>query len=515
MVNNDSVIEVYLKDLHKLIFANYDTNQITEKLNIIFSFIKKNYVKNELSEKLDNLINIILIPKVIEKKEYSNSFLLKYIKIYMDELSLESEYMLSFIFSKLLKEKSYSKLILYYIIKLLEEPINKDFLLSIEKNLFYEFILKYKVILEDILLNSSTYQLFTDNKLRNNLILYLYEQYKENSGLNIWFPFAGTCIEPMLLSYIFHLICEIDGNEISRFNIIASDHSNNILENGYRSNIFEPIFEKMREDFCKENGISIKDIKTNRKKSNKRIHLENIDFLNASSLPTFSKKFNKKIDIVIINSEKLSIYKNNKKEIGQILKKIQNMGISKILFEIKSEFERDLYRLDYNSINQKKIAVKSFSENEDLNVYYFDLLLNINKIAENNHNPDSFMNIYNNYKNYDKKKFKENLENFNLNSILNEEKLLYGEILVHFGFFSRAYEIIKLNYKYNYTKSLELLKRIESETKNQKLKIIVRNFIKDKRIVEYGFSYDLIDSVLDGIKEYNEQKKEYKNLKWL
>ena len=349
MLNNDTIIETHFKELHKLIFSDYDTKQITEKLDITFDFIKRNYTDTEFTEKLTELINIILIPKVMDKKEYCNSFLSKYIKIYMDELSLNGEYILSLILSKSSKKEQYNKLVLYHIIKLIEEPKIEDFLSSIENNLFYEFISKYRIILYDILLNSSSYELLTNSKLRNKVILYLYKQYKENLSLNIWFPFAGACIEPMLISYILHLICEVDGKEISSFNIIASDHNNKILQNGYKSNIFDSIFEKMKEDFCKENGISIKNIKTSKKKSNKKIHLENIDFLNTPTLPIL----NKKIDIIIINSNKLSLYKQNEKEIEQILEKIQNMKISKVLFEIKEEFERDIYRFNYNSINKK------------------------------------------------------------------------------------------------------------------------------------------------------------------
>ncbi len=507
MSNNETIIQKQLKDLHRLIFSKSDISEIREHLNRTFNFIKKNYVNFELSERLSELLNIIIVPKVIQDETYCNDFLLEYIQIYTNELSLEREFVLSIIFSKLLKEKEVSQLILFYIIKLIDSPILEDFSLSLENKNIFEFINSYTPIIENIVENSSSYQLFINTKLRNQLILYLYKQYKEKKRLNIYFPFSGCGVEPIIFSYLFHLIAEADEREIDGFHIIASDNNNNILKNGYNSNIFDPILEKIREDFCRENGLSIKEIKTTKTKSNKRIHLENSDFFDTNNIN------NRKIDFVLINSKKLSNHKNHKKEIDKILKNIAEKKVDRVLFEVKLEFERDLHNFEYEQVNQKKVAVNSFSENEDLNIYYLDLYLK--KRIENSKKSTNFHNIYNNYKNYDKKEFKKDLENIKLDSFVNEERLLYSEMLIYFGYFSKAYEIIKSNYKYDYNKSLTLLKEIETKTENQKLKLSVINFIKDKKLTEYGFSLDIIDSLLDGIKEYREQKKDYKNLKWL
>ncbi|OHD18891.1 MAG: hypothetical protein A2086_12985 [Spirochaetes bacterium GWD1_27_9] len=504
MQDIDLIFEKLVKELHKKIFASEDTFLINKEIDYIYNFIKTKWKDLEFFKRFDSLIEVILIQRVLKDKEYTDTFLKKYLNIYFELLNLDFYNFWGVLFSKILKNKT--SLIYPSIYVVIFKLVFEKESYSYEKSSFplrddislYETLSFFTSKIEEIVVYSSSYNLFFNPKLRNPLILFLYEFYKTNKQLYVWFPLAGLSIEPVLFSYLLHLIIELDKNTTNpeSLNFYGSDHSNFIVDKDKNTSFFEDSFLKVKKDFCFENGIDTKDIKTTLKDSKKKVLSFDFDFIYKTQI------IDRKINFVIINSLKLSDFDNEKEKINKILKKIiefkEEIGI---ILEIYSGFplKEENIELPYTS-NKKIISTVLISDFRDYYVSYLYFTINKNNIQKEEKNIDI---LFNNYQSLKIEQLKEELKKFDLNSsFTKKETLMFAEILTYAGFHSRAYEILKKNYKVDFNYSYKILNKIQNESKNQKIVNSVSNFIKENKIKEKGFTGELLDAIIEEIDTY-------------
>lgn len=496
-MNNDDILTLKIKNIRKKISSNAKYYDISNDIEQLLIFIEKNYKDIDLFKNIDYIINSFSIKQVIENKEYLESFYKKILNYYFSLLNIDSLSFLSLIFSIILKNYDYinlfeiTKIILRYLLRnyIIEFPID-------EKEEIYD---TFKNIIDNqinILKNSSSYTLFQNSLIRNKIILYLYEYYKKNKRLNIFFKFAGIGIEPLIFSYTMRILYEIEYNkELKNLNIYCYDENIDLLKYFLNNTIFfDNIFLKLKEDICKENDFKIKNLNTNLKLAKKDLIIkEKIDISDN-------------IDFIIINNFLIS---RNRESLE---KEVSLFDEGKIIIEKEECIEIDKKFL-YDTKSNFLLELASFFDNKKNKFINFLLLEKITK--SNNREDDVEDNedinrIFYNYKKYSIKELKNKLNRITIKE--KNDYLKYAFLLKETGLHSKAFEIIKKYYDSDYNLSYKILKDISLYTKNQKLKTSVEQFIKDYKIIEHGFAAELIDAINDEIEDYFESKK-YPNLK--
>lgn len=367
--------------------------------------------------------------------------------------------------------------------------------------------------IEDLLQNSSSYTLYTNLKIRNSLILYLYEIYKREKSLSIWFPFAGISIEPQLLSYIFNLINEINSNRgsLSNFKLYISDHSDKIVKNGFNSNLFNQTFVKIKESFCKDNGLNKDTLKTTISKAKKSIEIKDDDLIQNNQI------IDESFDYVVINSLKLSFIGYEKERIEKLLNRLfEHNNNLRVLIEVTSNYHIQKINLKTKHPLKSKLIISDFvsSQNSDLHIHYFEVTCEVktdnkeNRVDTKGFDIDNLYNLSNG-DNLDeiKEVIKSNPKpNFRSNG----DKIKYAAILSKVGYHRRAFEVVKEIYNSNPKKDIDLLLKIlnevASKTKNDKLNKSVKLFIKTNRLKDRSFSNEIIGAIKEELDSLNSDK---------
>ena len=516
MNNTDLILQNQLKILKKDIFSSRNHIEIIKIIDNIYEYINKNWKDIDFFSRFDSLINEILIERVVKDKNYCNSFLIKYLNLYIDIIQLDLYNSWGVIFSKYIgvklgfrHPKIFADLLMLYPKMFIEEISCNDISFPIyfdDKNVDDSFplsntLIKWSSLYEEIINNSSSYAILYNSKIRNKLVFYLYEYYKKYGTLRIWFPFSGTGIEPLLISYIINLIHEQKNKTQidNKFQFYLSDHSNAILKNALDSNFMDEVFIQIKNDFCTQNKLKPKDISTSKKSARKKIIYQDEDLIYKNNV------INKDIDFVIINSHKLSNYKDKSKKdkIDKTLTKLsESFENINIIIELKSDFHIDKTDINFDNFDTIDcISSDFFDKEKDYHLSYFLLkskqkLNNTINIKENN-----FDYYYKNRNDIEPSKLKKIILK-NEFSTENINPLQFAELLSLCGLYNRAFDIVKKEYKIDYNLSYKILTIIENNCKNIKISNNARTFINENKIKEMGFSAELLEAIIEEIDDY-------------
>ena len=524
MVLDDEIFEKKLNELIKHIYASNDEKDISTEVDNLYSFITKKWKGLDFFKKFDQIVNSVFIQRVLKEKNYTDGFLKKYLNIYFDLLKSDFYSCWGLIFAKILMTKNlgvYPSVFPYLFRlqypKLPRNTIDNDLLFPLEDDFsLYDTINLWLPVIEEQVEYSSSYSLFINTKLRNELVLHLYKKYKTVKKLSVWFPFGGIGIEPLLFVYIFMLVAEADtGNpELSGFHVIAGDHFTDITEKGISSGLFDDILIKVRDDFCLENGLKSGDLKTSIKNAKRKLVFHEADLIYKTEIP------DKNIDTVIINSLKLS---DNATALNK-LKKVTNIFNSikedmEIIYEIKTPGLPSSGEIEIpNAKTANAISSDFISYKNDYHITFLSFIPESDAVKIPDNNNDTFESIYLSRNDLSSDELKKKISGIVMKQpVIPGEMLKYAEILAIAGNYSKSYDIVKKFFKHGYTKSYEILELTLSGSKNQKLNARIEKFIIDNKLKEKGFSGELLDAITEEIDEFLGRNPGFKKNKerWL
>jgi hypothetical protein len=486
-------------------FDNY--KDIEDEIDGIFNYIQNNWKELEFFTKFDILIEELLSERVTKDKIYCSTFLIKYLNIYIDLIKTDFYNSWGVIFSKILKFKLNFNFpeIYSYVLKFnagLFANIfkNVDLAFPLERDLpLTDIIREWKAVFEEIIANSSSYVLLFDAQTRNRIALYLYEYLKSNNSLSIWFPFAGIGIEPLLFSYIINLLVEADGEKglEYKFKIYCSDRQFDGLKKGIEQSPFEEIFFRIKKDFANQNGIEVKNIKTNMKIAKRSIILEKSDLIYKG------ETLDKTVDFALINSLKMSRYDEYRNKICKIFKSVDSISPkTKFIYEVKSKFSLSWDELDINGYDGELLTSNLNCFNDDNYILFFLAEKIKNAPQTNEKNADaSFYEIYEKKEKLSPKEIKK-LLNDNKFNLSKKNIIKMADLYASINLFSKAFALVKENYEADYSLSYKILSDIRDKSKNNKLKLSAERFIIDKKIKEMGFSSELVEAIAEEIDDY-------------
>jgi hypothetical protein len=517
MLNNEELFERKLREVHKKIFSQTSPEIIFEELDILLEYSQKYFDEVEYFKKFTQIIDMLAKPKVLENQKYVDGFFKEYLNRYFDILKPDFFECYGLLFSKILKEKICisSVKIFVEIFKIIFPTLTKDFNdinfpLGTNVSLF-QILKKTVPLIENALINSTSYNLFFNSKSRDKIAEFLFDYYKKNGKLSVWFPFSGLGIEPLMLSYIIHLFLENEKRITNpeNFSFHCSDSNFNILEKGLESKNFEEYFIKIKNDFCKMSGINPKNVRTTIKNAGKKIVIYD------KNLAVKNERIDKKVNFIFLNSSCFS-YENteNFERIIDIISKY--FPDVKIIMEIKKDFPLKIENFEINNLKHKEIIISEHvTKISDFHLNY--VLFSIEKEFETKKEVFNFREFYKRHFEMTEDDLKKEIKNVKVEMFKTGLELLqFAEILSRAGLFSKSYEIIKKNFKSNYNKSYKILKKIIEKTKNSKLKLSAEKFMFNNKIIEKGFSAELLDGISEEIdKFYKKNSKQKNNEKWL
>ncbi len=523
-MNNDSLFYNKLKSIHNNINTSKNEKDINHELDLLHDFIHNRYNDLDLFKKFDEIINEILNQEVLKNETYTEGFLKKYLNLYFQKLKTDIYASWGLIFLKILSIKTnlrysliYSSIFKIYFKYLdIEYSINDlVFPISDEIKLF-DIINSYFPILESLINDSSSYNLLFNPLFRNKIILYLYDFYKKNNNLKIWFPCSGIGTEPLLFSFLLNLINELETNQdkMKNLKIFCSDTNDTLLEEGLRINPLNDLLLKTKSDFASENNINEKNIKVTINNSKKSLIIKKNDFLNTG------KYIEEVFDVLIINSLKLSdIVFFNKKIIKRFNKLSEINRDIIIILEIRTPEKIDENDFSINGFKPASILESSFipEKNNDYYLSYMIFEIKSQKEIKIEEKTNSLGYFYRIYDIISQKELKQTILKIDKNSIkTKKDNLIYAYILAKASLYNKAYDITKNNFSADYNFSYKILKTIVDNCKNNKILKKIENFIEEKEIKEKGFTSELFEAIIDGIEEYEIEEKRYNNKrKWL
>ena len=523
-MNNYNLFYNKLKSIHNKIYSSANEEDILLEINFLYDFIKNKYNGLDFFKKFDEIINEILNENTVKNKKYTEGFIKKYLNLYFNELKTDVYTSWGLILLKILVIKNnlhypliYSSLLKIYFKYLdLKYSINElDFPIKNGINIF-EIFNNLLPVFENLIKDSTSYNLLFLPSIRNKVIIYLYNLYKKNKNLNIWFPFSGIGTEPLLFSLLFNLLNELETNEnkIKNLKIYCSGQNHILLEEGLRINPSIDLLLKTKSDFAKENNISEKKLNITVKDSKKNLLIKENDSLSSG------ESIEESFDVIIINSLKLSDTVFHKKDIIKIFNKLENINRDIIIIleskTLEKIDENSFFLDDYKPISIINSTFISEKENDYfLNYLIFHIKSKNKPEIEENYN--SLRYIRRNFYKMDKKEFKNRILKIDKTTIKTErDNLTYAFLLAKASLFNKSYEILKNNYSYSYNYSYKILKIIMENSKNNKIINKVQNFIIEKQIKEKGFTAELFDALIDGVEEYEtEEKKHREKRKWV
>jgi hypothetical protein len=513
---DEEIFEKKLKELNKSIFSSVENKSISADMDNLFTYISSKWHELEFFRKFDELINVVFIQRVLKERVYVDGFLKKYLNIYFETLKTDFYSSWGLVFSKILLTKNIETYpsIYSYLMKIIFPKLPKyeeeKLVFPIDDDVsLYDIINSWLPVIEDQVLYSSSYDLFLNSGFRNNLIMHLYGKYKRNKVLNIWFPFGGIGAEPLLFSYLLLLVIETDLGSGDPQNVFihASDHNPYVIERGLSSGLFDELLVRVKDDFCTENGIKSKDLKTTIKQAKRKVSVYPADLIYKSDI------IDKKNDTIIMNSLKLSDHANENVKFEKIINRVsQNLINSEVIYVMRNSepLSADKFSIG-NSMQIKSIDNEFVSLKNDwhLNMLSFDIN-ETNSVGYEIRKKGNYGNIdlelnklYESRLSAENADLKKKLIKINSSSLVKSgDKLKYAELLAISGYHSRSYEIIKKNYKSDYRMSYDIMQKILDASKNEKLNSRIGNFIKENQIKEKGFSGELLDAIVEEIDDF-------------
>lgn len=486
-------------------FDNYE--DIEGEIDGIYNYIKNNWKDLEFFSKFDILLDELLSERVTKDKIYCSTFLIKHLNIYIELIKTDFYNSWGIIFSKILKSKLnfYFPEIYSCVLKLnsglfAKSFKNIDLAFPLDKDIpLVEIIREWKIIFEEVVINSSSYTVLFDVKTRNQIVFYLYQYLKKNNSLSIWAPFAGIGIEPLLFSYIINLLIEADGDKNlgTNLKIYCSDRQFDGLKKGFEQSSFQDIFNKIKKDFADQNGLDLKDFKTNIKTARRSIILEDFDLIYKGEI------LDKNLDFTLINSLKLSRSDEYRNKINRIFRNINSINPKvKFIYEVKSKFSLSWSELDIDRYDGELLTSNFNCFNDDNYSLFFLTKENLNDSQTDEKNTDTcFIDIYAKKEKYSSKKLKKILNN-NKYELSKKNTLKLAELYASINLYSKAFSLVKENYEADYSFSYKILSNIRDKSKNNKLASSVERFIIDNKIKEMGFSSELVEAIAEEIEDY-------------
>nr|HPO49627.1 hypothetical protein [Spirochaetota bacterium] len=462
----DDFFEKQLKILKNAVDSDASGDKINEISEVIFSNINKIDSETERLRKIDFVVNVfcssrisgdrISGDRISSDKDYVEGVLKKVLSLYFNVLSGDIYEKMAIIIHKILKNKNYFQYPLVYKYILLLKKSNEETIdLFDEKFILFDYINEKIDFFKKIADYSSSYNFFFNSMMRNKIVLFLYDFFLKNKSMNIWFPFSGIALEPLVFSYIFHLILETDKKKknIQNFNVYCSDYSFYLLEEGLKTEIYNDIFLKIKNDFCFENQINPRFLKTSLQKIKNSIVVENKDIILKNEF------IDKDLDFIFINSFKLSNITFESEKISKLINRIsQNYRSVIVIIEIVSEFSLKEIPIKNDNIKKVKLLCSNIypQDNRDLHIHYFAIYL---EDVKKNQSEDelSIVDFFLD-RNVDPEEIKDKLKNFDDKKLVSKEDFFkYSEILTKAGFFSKSFDIIKKIYKSDYYRSDKII----------------------------------------------------------
>lgn len=484
--------------IRRLIYGGTDCKVVGGELDQLYHWLQGKYSGLDLFKRIDEVADELLSERVLRDESYTESFLKDFLNFYFSKVETELYDAWGIVFAKIFSGERaviypgiYAAFFRIYLQQLPElyEVDELIFPLSRELNLFKLFG-SWKPVIEEIFFHSSTYTLLFDSLLRNSLVLYLYEQYKEEKPLNIWFPFAGNGIEPLLISYLLHLIHEVESGEkrFKKLAIFCSDHTPELLKRGLNLGPLDNFIGRTKEDFAHENGLKLKEIGASRGAAKRVLHLVEADFEGTLKLPADS------FSIVIINSVKYS----GREMIERLFDHFRELNRDlQLIVELESESEPELKDFNFGGQRAVELLGSRFVSGERRDYYQsylrFELYADTEPVEVKE---DSLEELFRIGPTLDKRELKARLEGLDKSCLRESLSYLhYASLLARAKMFKRSYELIRDHYEADYNLSYKSLKAIIRYCKNEKIVKRVETFIIEKQIKEKGFSAELLDAI--------------------
>lgn len=519
-MDTENFLNKKMTSFRKSLFTFEKVEIIKKQLENIFTECDK-IEKNQTFEILDELLNITLTQKTVRNRSYCNIIITKILSKYADFLSITNDInIIALIFFKYFKEK----LNLYYydsVLNLLKSiDISEEISTLYENKDIYNIFNKFEDIVNNNINYLSSRHICFQAIPRNQLIMSLYEHYKENRQLSIWMPTGGFAEEGYIISLICNLLYQTEFNsKISNFNITISLKNKN---SNYTSETnFTRITNKIIEDFKKENSLKDKEIRLKERNISSCITTIENDFYNDAVFPD-----NKHFDIILINTIKTENYlhlTNRVKKLIEIIKD-KNRKDFKLIIETpyENELEPEKYIIDEKKaivINNSGYHIENTNKKLSYLIYDFKTTPSDSQQTDNNDIETLLEKVSINENN--PKTLKKELLKININLINKPEHFLkYASLCENAKLYEKSYTITRDHYQTDIEMSIKILNNIIANCKNSKITNKVKNFIEEKHLNDKNYSNNLIKSISDGI-EYFENTDDLANItdfdetKWL
>ena len=505
MQSKNSLCQLKLKQIEKSfstkMIQTAENDHITELINDYFQFIQDNYNEIMTFEKLDQLLEFLIYQYYKNENLNINSVFIPLLNNYIKKLNIDSCTAWGLVLFKLLK----SELDLHYPSAYacylqnhfqINSQLRPDLIFPLDPGFHLHLCLQELISrIMPSLIFSCSYHIVFHNSVRTLMIRYLYNYYLKNRRLNIWFPFPGLGLEPLMVSYNFLLIYEQNYKEKpSAFSLYLTDNEQNLAElnMNYANNL--NIFKQLKSAFCRENKIIEKKLKTSLKTAKQKIHLLNK-----------TEKIEKKLDFIFIGYQL-----SNKKPdyLDYIAKKITDLektvhNPTKVIIEFQTKFKQDWHTIEINNYPIKKVIFDDFlSKQNDIHLVYLEIELTSQnqKISKQSFNIEELINGKDTI---NKKNLKNILKSINEKEIKNSNQLFkLCSLYVQSCFYKKGWNILKNIYQTDYNKTYELLSKILNNCKNEKLNKKILNFIKQTKLKETAFNAELLDAIKNEIDDY-------------
>ena len=369
-------------------------------------------------------------------------------------------------------------------------PLDDEFDLS-------QLFCKWSGLFERYLADRSSWTLLRDADCRNALARFLCSQAECNPSdpLRIVFPFPGIGLEPLLLAYTVSLMSEaMSGRPAEMKLILLGDPNGPLRSINPNDNNYDEVFINLKQSFCEQNHLKIKELKTTLKSVKRKITVMTAaEWSNKNTVSNWA---------MLNYQDEEIIGKFN--DTGNIILECQDSNIPKL-------YEK-------NSV----IAV-TFDREHECEVQYIHCVRKNNPIQTaaagtngESAKSDYIGQLYAVRDTFSEKEMKKKLAQSDY--IVSEDQMIrYAELLLQAGQYAKSFNVIKQYYETDFDKSYQLLQLILSKCKNKKINDSIERFIVDKEMKPNGFGEAMLEAIVDGIEDYFDANPEsvLKDKQWL
>ena len=507
----DQKEEIFLSQLRafrKLIHA--DTTQCGVFICDMISYLDTHSSEEKQSEYYGMLLNELLCDDVIDDAQLCRQALLPAINAYYAVCSNRTDTEVwADIFERYLGSKTHCRhpLVFADILRICRSafrgvtaqnaalPLDDEFNLS---GLFH----KWGELFERYLADGSSYLLLSDAKVRNDVAKYMLSAADGSGSIRVVFPYPGTGIEPLLLLYTMSLIHEVRyGSPLDNVKFILIGDKGGLLRSiDTADNSFDEVFINLKNSFCEQNRLKVKDIKTNLKAIKHKIAI-------IAAEEWIDKP--QSVDIAVINAAYMGCC-----EIGSDCSLRVPIGL--LIYESRN----DSIPTNYESV---QVIAETFDRAAECAVHYI-LCQRQNNAQSVGASDTKRASAKSNYieelyavrDTFSEKEMKKKLAQSDY--IVSEDQMIqYAELLLQAGQYAKSFNVIKQYYESDFDKSYRLLQNILGKCKNKKINDSIERFIVDKEMKPNGFGEAMLEAIVDGIEDYFDANPEsvLKDKQWL